>query len=71
MQKLEFTLSDCSTNSSPPDKISLSPEEFLKQLKNLLLEDMTNDEQIFDWIEVRMSFHTKFFSEANMEFHIF
>ncbi|KAI7795113.1 eukaryotic translation initiation factor 4 gamma 3 isoform X1 [Triplophysa rosa] len=53
-QKLEFTLSDCSTNSLVPDKISLSPEEFLRQLENLLLEDMTNDEQIFDWIEANL-----------------
>nr|XP_055040425.1 eukaryotic translation initiation factor 4 gamma 3 isoform X2 [Misgurnus anguillicaudatus] len=53
-QKLEFTLSDSSTISPALDKISLTPEELLKQLENLLLEDMTNDEQIFDWIEANL-----------------
>lgn len=53
-QKLEFTLSDC---SSPPDKDSttkLSPEELNKQLEKLLLEDVVSDEQIFDWVEVHV-----------------
>ncbi|KAK3518895.1 hypothetical protein QTP70_014938 [Hemibagrus guttatus] len=52
-QKLEFTLSDC---SSPPDMASmtkLSPEE-LKQLEKLLLEDVASDEQIFDWVEANL-----------------
>lgn len=51
-QKLEFTLSDC---SSPPDMAStrkLSPEELNKQLEKLL-EDVASDEQIFDWVEVQ------------------
>ncbi|GAA6107308.1 eukaryotic translation initiation factor 4 gamma 3 isoform X7 [Tachysurus ichikawai] len=53
-QKLEFTLSDC---SSPPDKDSttkLSPEELNKQLEKLLLEDVVSDEQIFDWVEANL-----------------
>ncbi|TSM04816.1 Eukaryotic translation initiation factor 4 gamma 3 [Bagarius yarrelli] len=53
-QKLDFTLSDC---SSPPDMTSrrtLSPEELNKQLEKLLLEDMASDEQIFDWVEANL-----------------
>ncbi|XP_058265223.1 eukaryotic translation initiation factor 4 gamma 3 isoform X4 [Hemibagrus wyckioides] len=52
-QKLEFTLSDC---SSPPDMAStrkLSPEELNKQLEKLL-EDVASDEQIFDWVEANL-----------------
>lgn len=52
-QKLDFTLSDC---SSPPDMAftrTLSPEELNKQLEKLLLEDVASDEQIFDWVEVQ------------------
>ncbi|XP_053339176.1 eukaryotic translation initiation factor 4 gamma 3 isoform X2 [Clarias gariepinus] len=53
-QKLDFTLSDC---SSPPDMASrsaLSPEELDKQLEKLLLEDVASDEQIFDWVEAKL-----------------
>ncbi|XP_026776818.3 eukaryotic translation initiation factor 4 gamma 3 isoform X4 [Pangasianodon hypophthalmus] len=53
-QKLDFTLSDC---SSPPDMAStrtLSPEELNKQLEKLLLEDVASDEQIFDWVEANL-----------------
>ncbi|XP_060794243.1 eukaryotic translation initiation factor 4 gamma 3 isoform X4 [Neoarius graeffei] len=52
-QKLDFTLSDC---SSPPDMASmrrLSPEELNKQLEKLL-EDVASDEQIFDWVEANL-----------------
>lgn len=52
-QKLDFTLSDC---SSPPNMASmrtLSPEELNKQLEKLLLKDVASDEQIFDWVEVQ------------------
>ncbi|XP_053542081.1 eukaryotic translation initiation factor 4 gamma 3 isoform X3 [Ictalurus punctatus] len=53
-QKLDFTLSDC---SSPPDMAftrTLSPEELNKQLEKLLLEDVASDEQIFDWVEANL-----------------
>lgn len=53
-QKLDFTLSDC---SSPPDmasKRTLSSEELNKQLEKLLLEDLASDEQIFDWVEANL-----------------
>ncbi|MGH0120137.1 UNVERIFIED_CONTAM: hypothetical protein FKN15_065298 [Acipenser sinensis] len=53
-QKLQFTLSDC---SSPPESLSkrdLSPDELNRQLEKLLLEDIVSDEQIFDWVEANL-----------------
>ncbi|KAI4881286.1 hypothetical protein NFI96_032553 [Prochilodus magdalenae] len=50
-QKLDFTLSDCSSPADTVSKRTLSPEELNKQLEKLLLEDMASDEQIFDWVE--------------------
>ncbi|XP_076863790.1 eukaryotic translation initiation factor 4 gamma 3 isoform X3 [Brachyhypopomus gauderio] len=50
-QKLQFTLSDC---SSAPSKPRLSPDELHRQLEHLLLEDMASDEQIFDWVEANL-----------------
>ncbi|MGH0146651.1 UNVERIFIED_CONTAM: hypothetical protein FKN15_022641 [Acipenser sinensis] len=53
-QKLQFTLSDC---SSPPESLSkrdLSPDELNRQLEKLLLEDLVSDEQIFDWVEANL-----------------
>nr|XP_009304365.1 eukaryotic translation initiation factor 4 gamma 3 isoform X2 [Danio rerio] len=52
--KLEFTVSDISPVSPASAKPSLSPEELFKQLEQLLLEDMSSDEQIFDWIEANL-----------------
>ncbi|XP_058858708.1 eukaryotic translation initiation factor 4 gamma 3-like isoform X2 [Acipenser ruthenus] len=52
-QKLQFTLSDC---SSPPESLSkrdLSPDELNRQLEKLL-EDIVSDEQIFDWVEANL-----------------
>ncbi|XP_051957506.1 eukaryotic translation initiation factor 4 gamma 3 isoform X1 [Xyrauchen texanus] len=53
-QKLEFTVSDCSSTSPAPAKPNLTLEELFKQLEHLLLEDMASDEQIFDWVEVNL-----------------
>lgn len=52
-QKLDFTLSDCSSPSDMASMKSLSPEELNKQLEKLLLKDVASDEQIFDWVEVQ------------------
>uniref|UniRef100_A0A3B4CU14 Eukaryotic translation initiation factor 4 gamma, 3a n=1 Tax=Pygocentrus nattereri TaxID=42514 RepID=A0A3B4CU14_PYGNA len=53
-QKLQFTVSDCSSASSAASKPSLSSEELHKQLERLLLVDMASDEQIFDWVEANL-----------------
>ncbi|XP_017565077.1 eukaryotic translation initiation factor 4 gamma 3 isoform X5 [Pygocentrus nattereri] len=53
-QKLDFTLSDCSSPADAVSKRTLSPEELNKQLEKLLLEDMASDEQIFDWVEANL-----------------
>ncbi|XP_036388416.1 eukaryotic translation initiation factor 4 gamma 3 isoform X4 [Megalops cyprinoides] len=53
-QKLDFTLSDCSSPDEALSKRALSPEELNKQLEKLLLEDMAGDEQIFDWVEANL-----------------
>uniref|UniRef100_A0A4W4EYJ7 Eukaryotic translation initiation factor 4 gamma 3 n=1 Tax=Electrophorus electricus TaxID=8005 RepID=A0A4W4EYJ7_ELEEL len=53
-QKLDFTLSDCSSPACAVSKRALSPEELNKQLEKLLLEDMASDEQIFDWVEANL-----------------
>ncbi|XP_036415617.1 eukaryotic translation initiation factor 4 gamma 3 isoform X2 [Colossoma macropomum] len=53
-QKLQFTLTDCSSASSAPSKPSLSSEELHEQLERLLLVDMASDEQIFDWVEANL-----------------
>lgn len=58
-QKLEFTVSDVSPVSPATANPSLSPEELFKQMEQLLLEDMASDEQIFDWIEVRLIPHSQ------------
>ncbi|XP_078139883.1 eukaryotic translation initiation factor 4 gamma 3 [Centroberyx gerrardi] len=53
-QKLQFTLSDCSSPEAALSKRILSPEELSRQLERLLLEDMASDEQIFDWVEANL-----------------
>ncbi|XP_072522649.1 eukaryotic translation initiation factor 4 gamma 3 isoform X2 [Salminus brasiliensis] len=53
-QKLQFTVSDCSSSPSSPSKPSLSPEELHTQIERLLLVDMASDEQIFDWVEANL-----------------
>ncbi|KAK3512623.1 hypothetical protein QTP70_018636, partial [Hemibagrus guttatus] len=53
-QKLQFTLSDCSSADSVPPMASLSPDELHRQLERLLLEDLASDEQIFDWVEANV-----------------
>uniref|UniRef100_A0A8D0CJ87 Eukaryotic translation initiation factor 4 gamma 3 n=1 Tax=Scleropages formosus TaxID=113540 RepID=A0A8D0CJ87_SCLFO len=53
-QKLEFTISDCSSPTEVHSKRELSPEELNQQLEKLLIEDVAGDEQIFDWVEVRL-----------------
>lgn len=51
-QKLEFTISDCSSPTEALLKRELSAEELSLRLEKLLIEDMAGDEQIFDWVEV-------------------
>ncbi|XP_039611651.1 eukaryotic translation initiation factor 4 gamma 3-like isoform X4 [Polypterus senegalus] len=53
-QKLEYTISDCSSPTEALSKKELSPEELMQQLEKLLLEDMATDEQIFDWVEANL-----------------
>uniref|UniRef100_A0A8B9JPL6 Eukaryotic translation initiation factor 4 gamma, 3b n=1 Tax=Astyanax mexicanus TaxID=7994 RepID=A0A8B9JPL6_ASTMX len=53
-QKLDFTLSDCSSPAAAVSNRMLSPEELNKQLEKLLLEDLASDEQIFDWVEANL-----------------
>ncbi|KAI1892495.1 hypothetical protein AGOR_G00134190 [Albula goreensis] len=53
-QKLDFTMSDCSTPDESLSKRVLSPEELNRHLEKLLLEDMAGDEQIFDWVEANL-----------------
>ncbi|XP_017305983.1 eukaryotic translation initiation factor 4 gamma 3 isoform X2 [Ictalurus punctatus] len=53
-QKLQFTLSDCSSAHSAPPMPSLSPDELHRQLERLLIEDTASDEQIFDWVEANV-----------------
>ncbi|XP_051967504.1 eukaryotic translation initiation factor 4 gamma 3-like [Xyrauchen texanus] len=53
-QKLQFTMSDCCSISTAPDKPNLTLEELFQQLEHLLLEDMASDEQIFDWVEANL-----------------
>ncbi|XP_051531159.1 eukaryotic translation initiation factor 4 gamma 3-like isoform X2 [Myxocyprinus asiaticus] len=53
-QKLEFTMSDCCSISTAPDKLNLTLEELFQRLEHLLLEDMASDEQIFDWVEANL-----------------
>ncbi|XP_060766148.1 eukaryotic translation initiation factor 4 gamma 3 isoform X3 [Neoarius graeffei] len=53
-QKLQFTLSDCSSAHSAPPMPTLTPDELHRQLERLLLEDLASDEQIFDWVETNV-----------------
>uniref|UniRef100_A0A8C9RYQ0 Eukaryotic translation initiation factor 4 gamma 3 n=1 Tax=Scleropages formosus TaxID=113540 RepID=A0A8C9RYQ0_SCLFO len=53
-QKLEFTISDCSSPTEVHSKRELSPEELNQQLEKLLIEDVAGDEQIFDWVEAHL-----------------
>ncbi|KAL4622508.1 eukaryotic translation initiation factor 4 gamma 3-like [Arapaima gigas] len=53
-QKLEFTVSDCSSPGAPLSRRDLSPQELNTHLEKLLLEDMASDEQIFDWVEANL-----------------
>ncbi|KYO24626.1 hypothetical protein Y1Q_0023290 [Alligator mississippiensis] len=53
-QKLDFTESDCSSSSEALSEKDLSAEELNKQLEKLIIEDKTNDEQIFDWVEANL-----------------
>ncbi|KAL4646003.1 eukaryotic translation initiation factor 4 gamma 3-like isoform X3 [Arapaima gigas] len=53
-QKLEFTLSDCSSPTEVHSKKELSSEELTQQLEKLLIEDVAGDEQIFDWVEANL-----------------
>ncbi|XP_028849481.1 eukaryotic translation initiation factor 4 gamma 3 isoform X4 [Denticeps clupeoides] len=53
-QKLEFTVSGCSSPTEATSKTNLPPEELSRQLEKLLLEDMAGDEQIFDWVEATL-----------------
>ncbi|KAJ8387227.1 hypothetical protein AAFF_G00159460 [Aldrovandia affinis] len=53
-QKLDFTISDCSSVDEALSTTALSPEELNKHLEKLLLEDMAGDEQIFDWVEANL-----------------
>uniref|UniRef100_A0A8C8VJU1 Eukaryotic translation initiation factor 4 gamma 3 n=1 Tax=Pelusios castaneus TaxID=367368 RepID=A0A8C8VJU1_9SAUR len=50
-QKLDFTVSDCSSSSEALSEEELSADELNKQLEKLIIEDKANDEQIFDWVE--------------------
>lgn len=52
LQKLDFTISDCSSSSDALSEEELSADELNKQLEKLIIEDKANDEQIFDWVEV-------------------
>lgn len=65
-QKLQFTLSDCSSAHSAPPMPSLTPEELHRQLEQLLLEDLASDEQIFDWVEVKLATQTYQFPLQNL-----
>ncbi|XP_034170013.2 eukaryotic translation initiation factor 4 gamma 3 isoform X3 [Pangasianodon hypophthalmus] len=53
-QKLQFTLSDCSSAHSAPPMHTLTPDELHRHLERLLLEDLASDEQIFDWVEANV-----------------
>ncbi|XP_046730719.1 eukaryotic translation initiation factor 4 gamma 3 isoform X2 [Silurus meridionalis] len=53
-QKMQFTLSDCSSAHTAPPMPSLTPGELRRQLDRLLLEDIASDEQIFDWVEANV-----------------
>ncbi|XP_036387006.1 eukaryotic translation initiation factor 4 gamma 3 isoform X2 [Megalops cyprinoides] len=53
-QKLEFTVSDCSSPTAGHSKRTLSPEELSQKLEKLLLEEVATDEQIFDWVEANL-----------------
>ncbi|KAJ8332711.1 hypothetical protein SKAU_G00425000 [Synaphobranchus kaupii] len=52
--KLDFTMSDCSSPEEALSKTALSPDELIRHLEKLLLEDMAGDEQIFDWVEANL-----------------
>ncbi|KAM7139049.1 eukaryotic translation initiation factor 4 gamma 3 isoform 2-T2 [Macrochelys suwanniensis] len=52
--KLDFTVSDCSSSSEALSEEELSADELNKQLEKLIIEDKTNDEQIFDWVEANL-----------------
>ncbi|XP_041130560.1 eukaryotic translation initiation factor 4 gamma 3-like isoform X3 [Polyodon spathula] len=53
-QKLQFTVSGCSSPTEALSKRDLSPDELNRQLEKLLLEDIVSDEQIFDWVEANL-----------------
>ncbi|XP_067423082.1 eukaryotic translation initiation factor 4 gamma 3 isoform X2 [Emydura macquarii macquarii] len=53
-QKLDFTISDCSSSSDALSEEELSADELNKQLEKLIIEDKANDEQIFDWVEANL-----------------
>ncbi|XP_066547258.1 eukaryotic translation initiation factor 4 gamma 3 isoform X2 [Amia ocellicauda] len=53
-EKLQFTISDCSSPTEALSKRELSPEDLNKQFEKLLLEDIASDEQIFDWVEANL-----------------
>ncbi|XP_074832113.1 eukaryotic translation initiation factor 4 gamma 3 isoform X4 [Carettochelys insculpta] len=53
-QKLDFTVSDCSSPSDALSEEELSADELNKQLEKLIIEDKANDEQIFDWVEANL-----------------
>ncbi|MBN3307711.1 IF4G3 factor, partial [Amia calva] len=53
-EKLQFTISHCSSPTEALSKRELSPEDLNKQFEKLLLEDIASDEQIFDWVEANL-----------------